>query len=90
MICVIQYLDNKNISSIDSVSCLFCMINKCLELVAEIVLKMAQVVNDGSVREQKSVHDTIKTPQPMIIPARELVQVLAKVYLTLFLYSFRF
>ncbi|CAD5177450.1 unnamed protein product [Musa acuminata subsp. malaccensis] len=44
----------------------------------EIVLKMAQVVNDGSVREQKSVHDTIKTPQPMIIPARELVQVLAK------------
>ncbi|RRT85545.1 hypothetical protein B296_00009374, partial [Ensete ventricosum] len=30
------------------------------------------------VREQKSVHDTFKTPQPMIIPARELVQVLAK------------
>lgn len=81
MICVIQYLDNKNISSIDSVSCLFCMINKCLELVAEIVLKMAQVIKDGSVRERKSDHDSIKKPQPMVIPARELVQVLAKVIL---------
>ncbi|RRT71117.1 hypothetical protein B296_00026969 [Ensete ventricosum] len=44
----------------------------------EIVLKMAQVIKDGSVRERKSDHDTIKKPQPMVIPARELVQVLAK------------
>ncbi|WOL14204.1 polyadenylate-binding protein-interacting protein 4-like [Canna indica] len=44
----------------------------------EIVLEMAQVVKDGSVREQKSAHDIVTMPQLMIIPARELVQVLAK------------
>ncbi|CAL9105221.1 unnamed protein product [Musa textilis] len=44
----------------------------------EIVLKMAQVIKDGSVKERKSDHDSIKKPQPMVIPARELVQVLAK------------
>ncbi|XP_074580137.1 polyadenylate-binding protein-interacting protein 4-like isoform X2 [Curcuma longa] len=44
----------------------------------EIVLKMAQVVKDGSMREQKSSRDNITTPQLMIVPARELVQLLAK------------
>ncbi|KAG6510747.1 hypothetical protein ZIOFF_028782 [Zingiber officinale] len=44
----------------------------------EIVLKMAQVVKDASMREQKSSRDNITTPQLMIVPTRELVQLLAK------------
>ncbi|KAG6481868.1 polyadenylate-binding protein-interacting protein 4-like [Zingiber officinale] len=44
----------------------------------EIVLKMAQVVKDGSVREQKSFRDSITSSRLMIVPARELVQLLAK------------
>lgn len=80
---VVHYLVGQSVSSIGFVSSPFCFYNNCLKLVADIVLKMAQVVKDGSVREQKSVHDTIKMPQQMIIPARELVQVLAKVYLDL-------
>ncbi|XP_072970705.1 polyadenylate-binding protein-interacting protein 3-like [Typha angustifolia] len=43
-----------------------------------IVLKMAQVTKDGTVRGQKPFPDTVKRPQTVIIPARELVQVLAK------------
>ncbi|MQL77651.1 hypothetical protein Taro_010062 [Colocasia esculenta] len=43
-----------------------------------IVLKMARVMKDGSVRGSKIVSDIVKRPQTMVIPARELVQVIAK------------
>ncbi|KAL6634333.1 hypothetical protein ACP70R_027004 [Stipagrostis hirtigluma subsp. patula] len=43
-----------------------------------VVLKMAQVIKDGSVRGQRYTADIVKKPETMIIPARELVQVLAK------------
>ncbi|CAA7408913.1 unnamed protein product [Spirodela intermedia] len=43
-----------------------------------IVLKMARITKDGSVRGPKPVPETVKKPQTMIIPARELVQVIAK------------
>uniref|UniRef100_A0A0D9VG10 LsmAD domain-containing protein n=1 Tax=Leersia perrieri TaxID=77586 RepID=A0A0D9VG10_9ORYZ len=43
-----------------------------------IVIKMAQVIKDGSARGQKSACDVVKKPETMIIPARELVQILAK------------
>uniref|UniRef100_A0A1D1YZB5 Ataxin-2 n=1 Tax=Anthurium amnicola TaxID=1678845 RepID=A0A1D1YZB5_9ARAE len=43
-----------------------------------IVLKMARVIKDGSVRGPKPVCEIVKRPQTMIIPARELVQVIAK------------
>lgn len=43
-----------------------------------IVLKMAQVIKDGSARGQKSVPETIRKPMDMIIQAKDLVQVVAK------------
>lgn len=43
-----------------------------------IVLKMAQLIKDGSVRGQKSAPETHKRPQTIIIPAREFVQIIAK------------
>ncbi|KAG0454508.1 hypothetical protein HPP92_023800 [Vanilla planifolia] len=43
-----------------------------------IVLKMAQLIKDGSTREQKSIPETLKRPQTIIIPAREFVQIIAK------------
>ncbi|KAJ0988463.1 hypothetical protein J5N97_006819 [Dioscorea zingiberensis] len=43
-----------------------------------IILKMAQVIKDGSSKGQKPVSDIVKKPQTMIIPGREVVQVLAK------------
>ncbi|KAH7656547.1 Protein interacting with poly(A)-binding protein [Dioscorea alata] len=43
-----------------------------------IVLKMARVTKDGSMKEQKPAPIFVKKPETMIIPARELVQVLAK------------
>ncbi|KAK3157964.1 hypothetical protein QOZ80_2AG0130960 [Eleusine coracana subsp. coracana] len=43
-----------------------------------VVLKMAQMVKDGSVKGQKYAVDIVKKPETMIIPARELVQILAK------------
>ncbi|KAJ3675133.1 hypothetical protein LUZ60_004175 [Juncus effusus] len=43
-----------------------------------IVLKMAQVTKDGSVRGQKSLSDIVKKPETMVIPSRELVQIIAK------------
>lgn len=43
-----------------------------------IVLKMAQVIKDGSVRGQKAVPETVKKPMDMIIQAKDLVQVVAK------------
>ncbi|KAL5208013.1 hypothetical protein ABZP36_032448 [Zizania latifolia] len=43
-----------------------------------IVMKMAQVIKDGSVRGHKNAVDVIRKPETMIIPARELVQILAK------------
>ncbi|CAO2045803.1 unnamed protein product [Urochloa humidicola] len=43
-----------------------------------IVLKMAQVIKDGSARGQRYAADVVKKPETMIIPGRELVQVFAK------------
>ncbi|KAJ1279183.1 hypothetical protein BS78_04G135700 [Paspalum vaginatum] len=43
-----------------------------------VVLKMAQVIKDGSARGQRYAADVVKKPETMIIPARELVQVVAK------------
>ncbi|XP_066321702.1 polyadenylate-binding protein-interacting protein 4-like isoform X1 [Miscanthus floridulus] len=43
-----------------------------------VVLKMAQVIKDGSARGQRYADDVVKKPETMIIPARELVQVFAK------------
>nr|XP_010939926.1 polyadenylate-binding protein-interacting protein 3 isoform X2 [Elaeis guineensis] len=43
-----------------------------------VVLKMAQVIKDGSIKGQKPFNDTVKKPQTMIIPSRELVHILAK------------
>ena len=40
---------------------------------------MAQVIKDSSARGQRYAADVVKKPETMIIPARELVQVLAKV-----------
>lgn len=42
---------------------------------------MARVIKDGSSKGQKPFPDIVKKPHTMIIPARELVQVLAKVFL---------
>mgnify|MGYP003702503029 CR=1 FL=1 len=44
-----------------------------------VIMKMAQVIKDGSARGQKSAADVLKKPETMIIPGRELVQILAKV-----------
>ncbi|KAG2650935.1 polyadenylate-binding protein-interacting protein 4-like isoform X1 [Panicum virgatum] len=43
-----------------------------------VVLKMAQIIKDSSARGQRFGADVVKKPETMIIPARELVQVLAK------------
>ncbi|XP_008787856.1 polyadenylate-binding protein-interacting protein 4-like [Phoenix dactylifera] len=43
-----------------------------------VVLKMARVIKDGSVREQKQINDAVKKPQTMIITSRELVHIFAK------------
>ncbi|XP_062219067.1 polyadenylate-binding protein-interacting protein 4-like isoform X2 [Phragmites australis] len=43
-----------------------------------VVLKMAQVIKDSSVKGQRYAVDVVKKPETMIIPARELVQILAK------------
>ncbi|XP_008797716.1 polyadenylate-binding protein-interacting protein 4-like [Phoenix dactylifera] len=43
-----------------------------------VVLKMAQVIKDGSIRGHKPINDIVKRPQTMIIPSRELVQIFAK------------
>ncbi|AQK70937.1 polyadenylate-binding protein-interacting protein 4 isoform X3 [Zea mays] len=43
-----------------------------------VVLKMAQVIKDGSARGQRYPAVLVKKPETMIIPARELVQVFAK------------
>jgi hypothetical protein len=40
---------------------------------------MAQVIKDGSARGQRYPAVLVKKPETMIIPARELVQVFAKV-----------
>lgn len=40
---------------------------------------MARVTKDGSMKGQKPTPIFVKKPETMIIPARELVQVLAKV-----------
>lgn len=48
-----------------------------------IILKMARMTKDGSLRGQKSVSDSVsKAPsKTLIIPSKELVQVIAKVLL---------
>ncbi|OAY76550.1 Polyadenylate-binding protein-interacting protein 4 [Ananas comosus] len=43
-----------------------------------VVLKMAHLIKDGSVRGQKPSPDFVKKPETLIIPAREFVQVVAK------------
>ncbi|KAJ1696292.1 hypothetical protein LUZ63_004804 [Rhynchospora breviuscula] len=43
-----------------------------------VVLKMAQITKDSSARGQKSLADIVKKPQTMIIPARDVVQIIAK------------
>ncbi|ONK77280.1 uncharacterized protein A4U43_C02F4920 [Asparagus officinalis] len=43
-----------------------------------IVLKMAQVIKDGSVKGHKPVPETVKKPMDMIIQAKDLVQVVAE------------
>jgi hypothetical protein len=45
---------------------------------------MAQILKDGSVKGQGYAVDVVKKPETMIIPARELVQILAKVLCTIF------
>jgi hypothetical protein len=49
---------------------------------------MAQILKDGSVKGQGYAVDVVKKPETMIIPARELVQILAKVLCTIFSSSF--
>jgi hypothetical protein len=44
---------------------------------------MAQIIKDGSVKGQRYAIDVVKKPETMIIPARELVQILAKVFCTI-------
>lgn len=51
---------------------------------------MARTTKDGSVRGAKPVSEAVKRPQTMIIPARELVQVIAKVLLRFFQSSLSF
>ena len=41
---------------------------------------MAQMIKDGSAKGQRYDVDVVKKPETMIIPARELVQILAKVF----------
>lgn len=41
---------------------------------------MAQMIKDGSAKGQRYPVDVVKKPETMIIPARELVQILAKVF----------
>lgn len=43
-----------------------------------IVLKMAQLIKDGSIRGQKGSPEAPKRPQTIIIPSREFVQIIAK------------
>ncbi|CAL4969372.1 unnamed protein product [Urochloa decumbens] len=43
-----------------------------------VILKMAQVIKDGSARGQRYAADVVKKPETMMIPARDLVQVFAK------------
>lgn len=50
-------------------------------LFAGVVLKMARVIKDDSIKGQKLINDTVKKPQTMIIPSRELVHISAKVSL---------
>lgn len=46
-----------------------------------IILKMARMIKDGSLRGQKSVVESVSKPpsKTFIIPAKDLVQVIAKV-----------
>jgi len=44
-----------------------------------IVLKMAQPIKDTSMGGQNNLTDVVRKPETMVIPARELVQVFAKV-----------
>ena len=50
-----------------------------------VVLKMARLTKDGPARGQKAISDSVsKAPsRTLIIPAKELVQVIAKVGLDL-------
>lgn len=47
---------------------------------------MAQVIKDGSARGQRYAADVVKKPETMIIPARELVQVFAKVSFSILIF----
>lgn len=54
-----------------------------------IILKMARLTKDGS-RGQKNMPDSINKPpsKTLIIPAKELVQVIAKVFFICVLFFF--
>jgi len=47
---------------------------------------MAQVIKDGSARGQRYADDVVKKPETMVIPARELVQVFAKVSFSILIF----
>ena len=51
---------------------------------------MAQVIKDSSARGQRYAADVVKKPETMIIPARELVQVFAKVSFSFLFYGLWF
>lgn len=63
----------------------------CLSL-SGVILKMARMTKDGSSRGQKSAGESVsKAPsKTLIIPAKELVQVIAKVLLFFLLYRLIF
>lgn len=56
------------------------MLDRCF---AGIILKMARVTKAGSSRGQKNISDSVQKPpsKTLIIPAKELVQIVAKVCL---------
>lgn len=52
---------------------------KFVHLTVGVILKMAQTIKGSSARGQKYLSDIVKKPQTMVIPAREVVQIVAKV-----------
>lgn len=56
-----------------------------------IILKMARLTKAGSSRGQKNISDSVNKPpsKTLIIPARELVQIIAKVLVLLCLTLFQ-
>lgn len=70
--------------------CSFVLLRFTLFPLAGIILKMARLTKAGSSRGQKNISDSVSKPpsRTLIVPARELVQITAKVrffFLNLFL-----